>query len=400
MISRRSYTNFVSIPIIKNRNGELFTDALWAKDIQLHLEYIECFNLCCPVVLDENTSGLENISQYKINKIIPLKMDYGFISILKNLAPNFLSVIQACKHADIVHSGGAGWAFPLSFYILPLRLFMKFQWVIMIESSFWLLNKSDKRSFRNVFEHLLYKHLLKRCVKNADARIFTQSFYRTLFLGDEIKNTMINPASWVDQEKILTDEKYQLHNQNQINKPIEFIFPARLIEEKGVKLLFEAVLILRKMDLEANITIVGNGPLKEDVVNFANKSDDKIKVVYLTPVEYGDAFYQLLLNYDIVLVPNLKEEQPRIIFDAFSQGKGVIASDTSGILDIVEPNKNALIFKAGDAADFAQSMAKALQNPSEARMLGEHGLSYVKNKTHLNMHKERLVFLKSSLNLD
>ena len=399
MIITKSYTNFISIPIIKNSIGEIYTDPLWAKDIKLHLDYIKCFNLCCPMVNHNETGHLENITHYKINEIIPLRKDDGLFSIVKNIIPNFLSVIKACKKSDIVHSSGAGWAFPLSFYILFLRPFIKFQWVIVIESSFWLLGKNDRLSIRKIFVHITHKYLLRFCAKSADARIFTQSFYRTLFLGNETNNTMINPASWVNQENLLSVENFNLLNKNKENKTLEFIFPTRLIEEKGVYLLLNAIRLLKNMDIVGNVTIIGDGPLKSQIIDFINKEYGGIKVIYLEPVEYGTQFFKLLQHYDIVLVPNLKEEQPRIIFDAFSQGVGVIASNTSGIIDIVAPDKNAFIFKAGDADALAGAMAKAINNPALVTKLGLAGLSYANGKTHAQMHLDRLKFLQSTLKL-
>lgn len=399
MTITKSYTNFISIPIIKNSIGEMYTDPLWAKDIKLHLDYINCFNLCCPMVNHNETGHLENITHYKINEIFPLRIDDSLFSIVKNIIPNFLSVIKACKKSDIVHSSGAGWAFPLSFYILFLRPFIKFQWVIVIESSFWLLGKNDRISIRKIFVHITHKYLLRFCVKSADARIFTQSFYRTLFLGNETNNTMINPASWVNQENLQSVENFNLLNKNKGNKTLEFIFPSRLIEEKGVYLLLNAIRLLKNMDIVGNVTIIGDGPLKSQIIDFINKDYGGIKVIYLEPVEYGTRFFKLLQHYDIVLVPNLKEEQPRIIFDAFSQGVGVIASDTSGIIDIVAPNKNAFIFKAGDADALAVAMAKAINNPALVTKLGLAGLSYANGKTHAQMHQDRLEFLQSTLKL-
>lgn len=399
MTITKSYTNFISIPIIKNSIGEIYTDPLWAKDIKLHLDYIDCFNLCCPMVHHNDIGHLENITQYKINEIIPLRKDDSIFSIVKNIIPNFLSVIKACKKSDIVHSSGAGWAFPLSFYILFLRPFIKFQWVIVIESSFWLLGKNDRLSIRKIFVHITHKYLLTLCVKSADARIFTQSFYRTLFLGNETNNTMINPASWVNQENLQSVENFNLLNQNKGNKTLEFIFPTRLIEEKGVNVLLNAIRLLKNIDIVGNVTIIGDGPLKGQVVDFIYKNNGSIKVFYLEPVEYGTQFFKLLQHYDIVLVPNLKEEQPRIVFDAFSQGVGVIASDTSGIMDIVTPNKNAFIFKAGDANALSATMAKAINNPVLVTNLGLAGLSYANGKTHAQMHQDRLDFLQLTLKL-
>jgi glycosyltransferase involved in cell wall biosynthesis len=399
MTITKPYTNFVSIPVIKNSEGKIFTDPLWAKDILLHLDYIDCFNLCCPVEMSDSIAGLVDITEYKINEIFPLKRDFGLASIIKNIFPNFLGVLKACKKSEIVHSGGAGWAFPLSYYILPLKPFFKFQWVIVIESSFWLMSENDKPTFRKVFSHFSNKYLLKLCVRLANARIFTQSFYKDLFLGDTTKNIMINPASWVNESNLVSLESVLDRNKSKDNKPIEFLFPARLIEEKGIRLLFETIQILAAKQIVASFTFIGEGHLKDEVIAFANKSNGSVKITYLEPVEYNTHFFRLIQDYDIVLVPNLKEEQPRIIFDAFSQGVGIIGSNTSGIMDIVTPDQNAYIFKAGDSQDFAEVLIKAIKKPQAVHDLGVKGLNYAYGKTHINMHKDRLKFLKSTLKL-
>ena len=210
---------------------------------------------------------------------------------------------------------------------------------------------------------------------------------------------MINPASWVNQENLQSVENFNLLNKNKGNKTLEFILPTRLIEEKGVYLLLNAIRLLKNMDIVGNVTIIGDGPLKSQIIDFINKDYGGIKVIYLEPVEYGTQFFKLLQHYDIVLVPNLKEEQPRIIFDAFSQGVGVIASNTSGIIDIVAPGKNAFIFKVGDADALAGAMAKAINNPALVTKLGLAGLNYANGKTHAQMHQDRLGFLQSTLKL-
>ena len=88
--------------------------------MQIHLNYINDFGLCCPIETSNEVEKLTNISDYNIKNIFELNRDYGLLSVLKNFFPNLLSVMAACKKAEVAHSGGAGWAFPLSFYLLIL----------------------------------------------------------------------------------------------------------------------------------------------------------------------------------------------------------------------------------------------------------------------------------------
>ncbi len=392
----KTYILFSRISINKNDSGEYFCDPLWAKDIKEHLRYISDFNLCCPVQNNNNNDGLVKLDDFGITCIYELNKDFGLKSVLKNIIPNFKMVRSVCKKAHIVHSGGAGWAFPLSFYILFLKPFITFKWIIVIESSFWMMDKKEKKTFRKVIEHYTHKFLLTRCVSQANARIFTQSFYRNYFLGNNIERTLINPATWVNKDNIVSSEDIGLRFSQKKNRPISIIYPTRLVKEKGVLVVFEALNKLKDIDVEVHLTIIGAGPLEAECQKIAMINYNNLKVEFRKPVEYGKDFFNLLAEYDYVLVPTIKEEQPRIIFDAFSQGVAVIASNTSGILDITN-DCNAFIFSAGESTSLA-NIIKLLANKSDtAHKMGLSGLAYAKDKTHKQMHKDRQKFLEETL---
>lgn len=176
------------------------------------------------------------------------------------------------------------------------------------------------------------------------------------------------------------------------------IFPARLIEDKGVFVLLDAIKLLIKDNVQVNITIMGSGELKDTCKVFCLNMAGNVNLTYIEPVEYGQAFLDALGSYDVVLVPNLKEEQPRIVFDAFSQGLCVIASDTSGILDITDEG-NAVIYKRGDPDSLAKAICYVIENPNIMLQMGLNGLNYADGKTHHQMHLDREKFLASVLDI-
>ena len=396
---KKSYVLFTRIPLTRTQAGRLFCDALWAKDLRLHLDYISDFRICCPVVYSNNVQGLEDITECQIKHIFELRKDFGFGSVAMNLIPNLIGVIRACRGAAIVHSGGAGWAFPLSFYLLLLRPFFSFQWVIVIESSAWMINQDEKLTLRNFISHHAHKIILSSCLRQADARIFTQSFYRKFFLKEDADRTLIAPATWIDKNNLITSDAVKRRHMERKGKILEIIFPARLDEEKGFFVLFSAIDYLKNWGATVNITIMGSGKLEQDCKTFALNECGDVNVTFREPVEYGNEFFSVLGSYDVVLVPNLKEEQPRIIFDAFSQGLGVIASDTSGILDITVDGTNGVICKRGDAQSLAKAILYVVENPDTVLQMGLNGLNYADGKTHLQMHLDRQRFFASVLDV-
>jgi glycosyltransferase involved in cell wall biosynthesis len=391
----KPYVLFTRISLIKNQKGRVFCDPLWEKDLKLHLEYIENFGICCPIEYRENIEGLKDITDLGIKWIFELKKDYGLKSVLLNFLPNLFTVKNALKKAKIAHSGGAGWAFPLSFYLLFLRPFFSFRWIIVIESSFWMLEQGDKRTIRRIIEHYVHKALLTKCVSAADARIFTQSFYRKYFLGDKEERTWINPATWIDRNIITTSKIVRDRFKERGDNTLKIIFPSRLVEDKGVFIVLDAIEKLKKTTQCIHVTIMGSGDLEQDCQRFINAYSGNVDVVFKNPVAYGNEFFKILTHYDFVLVPNLKQEQPRVIFDAFSQGVPVIGSDTSGIMDITNIG-NAVTFKRGDSSSLAKVISSINRNHAVLDM-GLAGLDYVAGKTHLQMHKDRAEFLNDIL---
>lgn len=390
------YILFTRIAVVVDEQGDVFTDPLWVKDIELHLGYIANFGMCCPVERGSNIDGLQSIGHLDVKWLYALRKDYGLASVLKNFIPNFITVINACKKARIVHSDGAGWAFPLSFYLLPLKPFFRFQWVIVIESSFWMLAQGQPRSLRAIIEHHMHTLLLKRCLKLANARIFTQSFYKEYFLGRNSSRTLINPASWLDKKYIAAPDAVRKRFEAKGNRKLKLLYPSRLVLDKGVLVVLEAIEQLQIENIDITVTLMGEGDFKEHCLRFAAEDHGGIEVRFQNAVDYGKDFFSIIAQHDWLLVPTLKQEQPRIIFDAFSQGVPVIGSDTSGVLDITSKH-NTLTFETGNPSSLADRIRHAARYPELALEMGLAGLDYATGKTHLQMHQVREEFLKSSL---
>lgn len=201
---RGRYTLFTRVPVYTDTDGAIWATELWRRDLKLHLDYIEDFHLCCPLEpLPDDTKDLVRVEGLPKSRVIPLRRDRGWGTVLRNILPNFLTVRRAVAASRIVHSSGAGWAFPLSFYILPLSFTRRFFWVVVIESSFWMKPSDGTASLRQIVSHHLHAGLLRRALRRAQARIFTQDGYRQFFgIGSE--RSLIAPAVWIDDEVILS----------------------------------------------------------------------------------------------------------------------------------------------------------------------------------------------------
>jgi glycosyltransferase involved in cell wall biosynthesis len=112
---------------------------------------------------------------------------------------------------------------------------------------------------------------------------------------------------------------------------------------------------------------------------------------------YGPPFFAMLREQDALLVPSLTDEQPRIVFDAFSQAVPVIAADTTGLRECVTEGKNGRFVPPGNAEALADAIAGASADRESLRTLGISSLDVARNLTHAQMHARRAEAIETAL---
>ncbi|WP_300039368.1 glycosyltransferase [uncultured Roseobacter sp.] len=400
-----TYTLFTRIPLYSGPGGTCYAGDLWEKDLSEHLSYIPGFRICCPVLPAEAAPGnIRPVSGLDSKDVIALAPDGGWGSVLRNLLPNFRRVLHAVRSTEIVHSGGAGWAFPLSYYIVLLRPFLSFKWIMVIESSFWMKAENQRPSLRQWASHHFNMAMVRHCLRHADAHIFTQKWYQDV-LSDRDRGTPVHiaPAVWVSDVDIL-DPRAHANMQPKRQGPARLFFPARLVADKGVDTVLEAIRIFSCAQPagsvpQLEITVMGTGDMAGTCRAFAQDPHSGVTVRFLPPVDYGAPFLSALRGYEAVIIANRKPEQPRIVFDAFSQGVPCIASKTPGIETLVSEQETGWLFEKDDARALADLFQKAVDAQQTLEDMGVQALAAAKNWTHTRMHEDRAAFLKEVLEL-
>jgi glycosyltransferase involved in cell wall biosynthesis len=100
---------------------------------------------------------------------------------------------------------------------------------------------------------------------------------------------------------------------------------------KGVSVLLEALRILDRRGIPVDVRIYGRGLLHDECVAVARQLNRGVTLTMGGLLDYGEAFFEMLRDHDLLVAPSVSDEQPRIIYDCFSQALPVIASDTPGL---------------------------------------------------------------------
>jgi glycosyltransferase involved in cell wall biosynthesis len=128
----------------------------------------------------------------------------------------------------------------------------------------------------------------------------------------------------------VTVGKYPIRPKN--NGAIKIIFVGRLVEAKGVQDLFKINEILNKRGVHVEWMIVGQGPLKELLLE---QWKDEKNITFSTP-KTNEEVLQLMSKHDLFILPTRFEGSPVTILEALSTGLPPIVSNLpGGITEIV-----------------------------------------------------------------
>lgn len=221
-----------------------------------------------------------------------------------------------------------------------------------------------------------YNCLLKKCVKNSQAKSFLA--VAEMYLHKNILKTYDDIDLFIAPSQFMKDVSIRFGvPENKIKVIYNFIdsssnsshpepaggfrtpneeyllYFGRLSHEKGVDNLIEA---MGKVSGSMKLKIAGSG------TEF-KKLEDKIKAlgleskIELVGQKFGQELISLIEGAKAVVIPSIwLENMPFSMLEAMAQGKVVIASRAGGIGEIISDGENGFLFDYGNIEELAKKM--------------------------------------------
>lgn len=134
------------------------------------------------------------------------------------------------------------------------------------------------------------------------------------------------------------------------------ITPGRLVKEKGHVTLLEAMVKVNENGIKLCHFIVGSGPLEEEIRReIAVKKLSNVVLIAGLPQK---ELFALIKACDFVVVPSVSEGFGMVVGEAMALEKAVIASKTSGIVDMIEDEKEGLLIPSKDSRALAEAIER------------------------------------------
>lgn len=171
--------------------------------------------------------------------------------------------------------------------------------------------------------------------------------------------------------------------------PFMILCVGTLHEVKGQAYLIAACRLLQERGFNFECHFVGEGPDKKSLIDLVGQANLSDKVQFHGRLT-RDEIARLLLDADVLTTPSVRtrdgkrEGIPVVLMEAMGSGVPVIASNLSGIPELVNHQLTGLLVPPRDSESLAKSLELYITNPELRYRLGRAGREKVVKEFDLN----------------
>lgn len=157
------------------------------------------------------------------------------------------------------------------------------------------------------------------------------------------------------------------------------LYVGRLVAEKGVQVLLEAVPAVLHHHPDALFFIAGRGPYEEELRSLAGRLGVGTHVRFLGYVEEREK-QRLMRQASVIVVPSLYEPFGIIALEAMAAGTPVVATDAGGLDEVLDHWVTGIKVPAGDPGALGQAISEVLGDDALSRGLAARAAVAVRER--------------------
>lgn len=223
---------------------------------------------------------------------------------------------------------------------------------------------------------------------------------KVIAVCNETKTRLIKMG--VNEEKIkviynsIDVEQWKPDEKDRSSIKMELLIPddstvigiiGRLSKEKDlITLLNSAVKVIKEVP-QARFLIVGEGPEKENLIQYAKVLGIESSVIFAG--HRGDVL-DIYQTIDLLAITSQTEGLCNSILEAQAMAKPVIATNVGGNSEIIQDKLNGLLFPYQDVEGIAQGMIDLLKNREISKQMGEAGRRVICEKFSFDMRLKKV----------
>lgn len=171
------------------------------------------------------------------------------------------------------------------------------------------------------------------------------------------------------------------------------IYQGRLEYEKGVDLIVEALVELRRRGIELGFKFIG----KSNHPEFETKLKSRVANAKLDHVEFcgfldKERLFGLMRNALVSVVPSRwVDNMPNSLIESQAMGLPVVASNQGCFPELIENRVNGALFDSGNPEDLADQIELVVSDEMEWQKMSEQAEKWVRDYCSAELHYTRLM---------
>lgn len=218
---------------------------------------------------------------------------------------------------------------------------------------------------------IFYRPVMELFLKRADLILVgAQGIVEgSKYLGPYREKCRVVPFAVTDD--ILQDGTafLQTNGYKKKTEKLNFLFVGRLVYYKGCSVLLEA---FEKMDSDATLTIIGEGPLREELEQRVVEKELTNRINLLGKVD-NEIMKQCMRNADVFVLPSTERSEAfgLVQLEAMTYGTPVINTNLpSGVPEVSIHGRTGLTVEPGDVQGLKEAMLWMTEHGAEREAMG------------------------------
>ena len=282
------------------------------------------------------------------------------------------------KKFDLIHSH---FAYPEGLAAYELSRKYKIPYVITGRGTDILLYPKHNKYLRRMI-----KKTLANC--SGFIGVSTHIINEAVKLGLDRKKAYFSPDGILD-EVFLYNSEIKKGNQTKT-----VLFAGSLLPVKNVLAMIEAFSIVLKTNIDIHFQIVGDGPLKKEMLKSVNKFNMQKTIMFLGQLDHKQ-LAEKMQQANVLCLPSISEGWGNVITEAMACGTPVVGSNVGGIPEQIISDEYGCLCDPSSPEDIAAKILKALYKKWDYQKISERGSMYTREGTAKRIAKQYKCILES-----
>lgn len=226
----------------------------------------------------------------------------------------------------------------------------------------------DRQTFRRAHRIIVVSPHLKRKIQEEHGIEEEKILIHSNAVKAELLNQTPDPTHFI--------EKYQFENKLNIG------FVGWFVGWHRLDLLLKAVadLVKSNPELNPNLVLIGDGPLKESLEEQARELEITDHLTFTGPIDHSQ-IPAMIRAMDIAVIPHSNEfRSPIKLFEYMAQARPIIAPASEPIRTVATHGENAVLFPPLDQQSLSQTLKDLATNHALQKQLGQNARKTVEEK--------------------